>query len=59
MGVPAVGTPDEVTEMLRQSRQAMPGTTGFMIGFRHPGMRTEDVRESMRLFAEHVMPNLD
>ena len=37
----------------------MPGTTGFMLSFRHPGMRTDDVRESMRLFAEHVMPNLD
>ncbi len=59
MGIPAVGTPDEVTEMLRQSIQAMPGTTGFMISFRHAGMRTEDVRESMKLFAEHVMPNLD
>lgn len=59
MGVPAVGTPDEVTEMFRQARQRTPGATGFMISFRHAGMRTEHVRESMRLFAEHVLPNLD
>jgi alkanesulfonate monooxygenase SsuD/methylene tetrahydromethanopterin reductase-like flavin-dependent oxidoreductase (luciferase family) len=58
MGVPAVGTPDEVSATLRQLITAIPGTTGFALGFRHAGMRTPEVRESMRLFATEVMPHL-
>lgn len=58
MGVPAVGTPDEVTATLRQLISAIPGTTGFALGFRHAGMSTSAVRDSMRLFATEVAPHL-
>ncbi|MGY4711517.1 LLM class flavin-dependent oxidoreductase [Mycolicibacterium sp. CBM1] len=59
MGVPAVGSPEDVTETLRNIIGAVPGTTGLMLGFRHAGMRTPEVRESMRLFATEVMPHLE
>ncbi len=57
-GTPAVGTPDEVTEILLAARDRAPGTTGFAMGFRHAGMRTPEVHRSLRLFAAEVAPHL-
>jgi len=55
----AVGTPNEVIAALAPHCAGQFGRiTELALAFRHPGMRTEDTHQSMRLFAEHVMPAL-
>ena len=36
----------------------MPGVTHLPLSFRHAGMRTPEVRQSMDLFAAEVLPAL-
>jgi alkanesulfonate monooxygenase SsuD/methylene tetrahydromethanopterin reductase-like flavin-dependent oxidoreductase (luciferase family) len=54
-----VGTPDEALEALRPFWRGERGRiTQLALTFRHPGMRTPEVRRSMELFAGEVLPRL-
>lgn len=54
---PVVGTPDEAYELLAPL-VTTPGITHLPLSFRHAGMRTPEVRQSMDLFAAEVLPAL-
>jgi alkanesulfonate monooxygenase SsuD/methylene tetrahydromethanopterin reductase-like flavin-dependent oxidoreductase (luciferase family) len=54
---PVVGTPDEAYELLAPL-MTTPGVTHLPLSFRHAGMRTPEVRQSMDLFATEVLPAL-
>jgi alkanesulfonate monooxygenase SsuD/methylene tetrahydromethanopterin reductase-like flavin-dependent oxidoreductase (luciferase family) len=54
-----VGTPDEAVDALRPFWHGERGRiTQMALTFRHPGMRTTEVRRSMELFVEEVLPGL-
>jgi alkanesulfonate monooxygenase SsuD/methylene tetrahydromethanopterin reductase-like flavin-dependent oxidoreductase (luciferase family) len=59
-GMPAyIGTPDEVREQLLADAGGRRGRiTQFALHFRLPGMRTPEVRRSMKLFKTEIMPHL-
>jgi alkanesulfonate monooxygenase SsuD/methylene tetrahydromethanopterin reductase-like flavin-dependent oxidoreductase (luciferase family) len=51
-----VGTPNDALEVLERYRGS--GVTQIALDFHHPGQPTEQVRRSMELFTENVMPAL-
>jgi alkanesulfonate monooxygenase SsuD/methylene tetrahydromethanopterin reductase-like flavin-dependent oxidoreductase (luciferase family) len=54
-----VGTPKEVLERFLGIRDGAEGrVTHLPLQVRHPGMKTEDVHRTMRLFAQEIMPHL-
>ena len=54
-----VGTPTEVKERFLAIRDGALGrVTHLPLQVRHPGMKTEDVHRTMRLFAREIMPLL-
>ena len=54
-----IGTPEEALKLLRPVAEGAYGRiTHMSFIFRHPGMPTDQVRRSMALFAEHVLPQL-
>lgn len=59
-GIPiCVGTPDQVRDQLLESYSGKAARfTQLAIAFRHAGMGTPEVRRSMRLFKDEVMPRL-
>ena len=57
MDVQAFGTPDQIIEKLRQRREII-GDFWLNACFRFAGIPFEAAEQSMRLFAEKVMPAL-
>ena len=59
-GLPVVvGTPEQALEQLRPLWAGERGRiTELSLTFRHPGMRTPEVRRSMQLFVDEVLPAL-
>lgn len=54
-----VGTPNDVRQGLLQDCAGRHGRiTQLSLAFRHPGMRTSEVRRSMELFRTEVLPHL-
>jgi alkanesulfonate monooxygenase SsuD/methylene tetrahydromethanopterin reductase-like flavin-dependent oxidoreductase (luciferase family) len=54
-----IGTPDEVGEALVSGCRANTSrVTQLALTFRHPGMRTPEVRRSMELFQTQILPEL-
>jgi alkanesulfonate monooxygenase SsuD/methylene tetrahydromethanopterin reductase-like flavin-dependent oxidoreductase (luciferase family) len=54
-----VGTPKEVLKRFLEIRDGVEGrVTHLPMQVRHPGMRTEDVHRTMRLFAQEILPHL-
>jgi alkanesulfonate monooxygenase SsuD/methylene tetrahydromethanopterin reductase-like flavin-dependent oxidoreductase (luciferase family) len=51
-----IGTPDDALAFLEQYRQS--GLSQIPFDFHHPGQPTGQIRQSMELFAEKVMPVL-
>ncbi len=52
-----IGTPDQVIERIRAIHAQVP-FTHFSFWCLLPGMRLEPALRSLRLFAEHVLPEL-
>ena len=54
-----VGTPKEVLQRFLEIRDGEEGrVTHIPMQVRHPGMKTEDVHRTMKLFAKEVLPHL-
>jgi alkanesulfonate monooxygenase SsuD/methylene tetrahydromethanopterin reductase-like flavin-dependent oxidoreductase (luciferase family) len=51
-----IGTPDDVLAYLERFRDS--GLQQIPFDFHHPGQPTGEIRRSMELFAEKVMPVL-